>query len=26
MTNSVGEIMSAEVNFEGDGIPTESTY
>ena len=26
MTNSVGEVMSAEVNFEGDGIPTESTY
>ena len=26
MQNSVGEIMSAEVNFEGDGIPTESTY
>ena len=26
MTNSVGEIMSAEVNFEGDGIPVESTY
>jgi len=26
MTNSVGEVMSAEVNFEGDGIPTEIKY
>ena len=26
MTNSVGEIMSADINFEGDGIPVESTY
>ena len=26
MQNSVGEIMAAEVNFEGDGIPIESTY
>ena len=26
MQNSVGEIMAAEVNFEGDGIPVESTY
>jgi len=26
MQNSVGEIMAAEINFEGDGIPVESTY
>tara|TARA_R100001086_G_scaffold58299_1_gene26655 strand:+ start:2582 stop:3055 length:474 start_codon:yes stop_codon:yes gene_type:complete len=26
MTNAVGEIMTAEVNFEGDGIPTENKY
>ena len=26
MQNSVGEIMSADINFEGDGIPVESTY
>ena len=26
MTNSVGEIMAADVSFEADGIPTESRY
>ena len=26
MTNSVGEIMAANINFEGDGLPTEITY
>ena len=26
MTNSVGEIMAADVSFEADGIPTESKY
>jgi len=26
MTNSVGEIMAADINFEGDGRPTEITY
>jgi len=26
MTNSVGEIMSADVSFEGDGIPVDSRY
>jgi len=26
MTNSVGEIMAADVNFEGDGIPVDSRY
>ena len=26
MQNSVGEVMAAEVNFEGDGIPMGTTY
>ena len=26
MTNSVGEVMAADVSFEADGIPTESLY
>jgi len=26
MQNSVGEVMAAEVNFEGDGIPIGTTY
>ena len=26
MQNSVGEVMAAEVNFEGDGIPVGTTY
>tara|TARA_A100000171_G_C2133651_1_gene148434 strand:- start:777 stop:1244 length:468 start_codon:yes stop_codon:yes gene_type:complete len=26
MTSSVGEIMAADISFEVDGIPTESTY
>ena len=26
MTNSVGEIMAADVSFEGDGIPVDSRY
>ena len=26
MTNSVGEVMAADVSFEADGIPTESKY
>ena len=26
MTNSVGEIMAADISFEADGIPTESRY
>ena len=26
MTNAVGEIMSAEVSFEGDGMPEENKY
>ena len=26
MTNSVGEVMAADISFEADGIPTESKY
>ena len=26
MTNSVGEVMAADISFEADGAPTESTY
>jgi len=26
MSNSVGEIMAADISFEADGIPTESLY
>ena len=26
MTNSVGEIMAADISFEADGIPTENRY
>ena len=26
MTNSVGEVMAADISFEADGIPTESRY
>ena len=26
MTNSVGEVMAADVSFEADGIPTENRY
>ena len=26
MTNSVGEIMAADISFEADGIPTENKY
>ena len=26
MTNSVGEIMAADISFEADGIPTENAY
>ena len=26
MSNAVGEIMAADVSFEADGIPVESTY
>ena len=26
MTNSVGEVMAADVSFEADGIPKESRY
>ena len=26
MTNSVGEVMAADISFEADGTPTESTY
>lgn len=26
MSNAVGEIMAADVSFEADGIPLESTY
>ena len=26
MTNSVGEVMAANISFEADGAPTESTY
>ena len=26
MTNSVGEIMAADISFEADGIPVESRY
>ena len=26
MTNSVGEVMAADVSFEADGIPTENKY
>mgnify|MGYP003138191116 FL=1 len=26
MTNSVGEVMAADISFEADGIPTENAY
>ena len=26
MTNSVGEVMAADISFEADGIPVESRY
>ena len=26
MTSSVGEVMAADISFEADGAPTESTY
>ena len=26
MTNSVGEVMAANISFEADGIPTENSY
>jgi len=26
MTNSVGEVMAADISFEADGIPTENRY
>ena len=26
MTNSVGEVMAADISFEADGIPTENSY
>jgi len=26
MTNGVGEVMAADITFEGDGVPTKSTY
>ena len=26
MTNSVGEVMAADISFESDGIPTQSRY